>query len=200
MIRILLAEDQRMIRDLLARLLELEPDLEVVAQVSSGDRVVAAARESRADVALLDIKMPDIDGLSAAEELARTLPACRIVMLTSFSRTGYVQRAIEAGARGFLAKDSPAHELADAIRRVMQGQLVLAPDLAAASLSMRCPLSRREGDVLAAAADGEPVGDLARRLHLSEGTVRNYLSAAIVSTGARNRMEAVRIARQHGWV
>ncbi|MGH8896465.1 MAG: response regulator [Egibacteraceae bacterium] len=201
MIRILLAEDQGMVRGALAALLNLEPDLEVVAQVSSGDRVVPAALDAEPDVALLDIEMPGIDGLAAAKELVRTLPGCKVLMLTTFGRPGYLRRAMEAGALGFLVKDGPPEVLAGAIRRVLAGERVIDPDLAASALSAGPnPLSSRESDVLTAAADGSTIADIATRLLLSEGTVRNYISAGIHKTGARNRIEAAQIARQNGWL
>ncbi|MEV0583918.1 response regulator transcription factor [Nonomuraea sp. NPDC050310] len=201
MIRVLLAEDQGMMRDALALLLGLEPDLEIVARVGAGDEVLAAALEARPDVALLDIEMPGRSGLEVAAELREALPACRVLILTTFGRPGYLRRAMEAGAAGFLVKDGPVEELAAAIRRVLAGEKVVDPALAAAALSAGAsPLTDRERDVLAAAADGATVADIAARLHLSESTVRNYLSAAITKTGTRNRIEAARTARQHGWL
>jgi two-component system, NarL family, response regulator DesR len=200
-IRVLLAEDQGMMRGALALLLDLEPDLEVVAQVSSGDAIVPAALEARPDVALLDIEMPGGDGISAAAELRRRLPACRVLILTTFGRPGYLRRAMEAGASGFLVKDGPVESLAAAVRRVLAGERVVDPDLAAAALAAGPdPLTDRERDVLREAADGSTVADIASRLHLSESTVRNYLSAAITKTGTRNRIEAVRVARDNGWL
>ena len=200
-IRVLLAEDQGMMRGALALLLRLEPDIEVVAEVADGDSVVSTAVRERPDVALLDIEMPGIDGLTAAAELRRRLPGCKILILTTFGRPGYLRRAMEAGASGFLVKDGPVEELAAAIRRVLAGERVVDPALAAAALSAGPnPLTERERDVLAAAADGSTVADIAARLHLSESTVRNYLSAAIGKTGSRNRIEAVRVARQQGWL
>jgi two-component system, NarL family, response regulator DesR len=200
-IRVLLAEDQGMMRGALALLLGLEPDIEVVAEVGDGDSVVSTAVRERPDVALLDIEMPGIDGLTAAAELRRRLPGCKILILTTFGRPGYLRRAMEAGASGFLVKDGPVEELAAAIRRVLAGERVVDPALAAAALSAGPnPLTERERDVLAAAVDGSTVADIAARLHLSESTVRNYLSAAIGKTGSRNRIEAVRVARQQGWL
>ena len=201
MIRILLAEDQGMVRGALASLLGLEPDLEVVAQVASGSDVVEKALEVRPDVALLDIEMPGMDGLRAARELRTHLPACRTVILTTFGRPGYLRRAMEAGASAFLVKDGPADELAVTIRRVLKGERVIDPILAAAALHAGPnPLSARERDVLSAAGDGSTVADIARRLFLSEGTVRNYLSSAIGKTGARNRIEAAQAAEANGWL
>jgi two-component system response regulator DesR len=200
-IRILLAEDQRMVRGALASLLNLEPDLEVVGQVSGGDQVVAEAKRVEPDVALLDIEMPGLDGLSAAEALRLTNPDCRVLILTTFGRPGYLRRAMDAGASGFLVKDGPVELLADAIRRVLAGERVIDPKLAVAALSAGDnPLSPRERDVLRAATDGSTATDIARRLHLSEGTVRNYLSSAIQKTGARNRLEAATTATENGWL
>ncbi|GLV50152.1 DNA-binding response regulator [Thermobispora bispora] len=201
MITVLLAEDQGMMRGALALLLGMEEDIEVVAQVSSGDEVVPAALAARPDVALLDIEMPGRSGLDVAAELRDRLPSCRVLILTTFGRPGYLRRAMEAGARGFLVKDGPVEELADAIRRVLRGELVVDPELAAAALSAGPnPLTEREREVLAAAADGATVADIAARLHLSESTVRNYLSSSIGKTGTRNRIEAARVARHNGWL
>ncbi|MFI0901203.1 response regulator [Streptomyces sp. NPDC020983] len=200
-VRVLLAEDQGMMRGALALLLDLEDDMEVVAQVGAGDQVVAEALAVRPDVALLDIEMPGASGLDAAAELREKLPECRVLILTTFGRPGYLRRAMEAGAAGFLVKDGPVEELAGAIRRVLRGERVIDPALAAAALSAGpSPLTARERDVLNAAADGATVADIAGKLFLSESTVRNYLSAAIGKTGSRNRMEAVRAARQNGWL
>lgn len=199
--RVLLAEDQGMMRGALALLLDLEDDIEVVAQVAAGDRIVAEALEARPDVALLDIELPGRSGLDAAAELRKLLPSCHVLILTTFGRPGYLRRAMEAGAAGFLVKDGPVEDLADAIRRVLRGERVIDPALAAAALSAGpSPLTPREQDVLNAAADGATVADIAARVFLSESTVRNYLSAAIGKTGTRNRMEAVRHARQNGWL
>ncbi|WP_327046282.1 response regulator transcription factor [Microbispora sp. NBC_01189] len=201
MIRVVLAEDQSMVRGALASLLGLEPDIEVVGEAANGDEAVAVAVATRPDIALLDIEMPGRDGIAAAEELRRRVPGCRVVILTTFGRPGYLRRAMEAGAVAFLVKDSPARDLAAAIRRVLRGERVIDPGLAAAALSAGPnPLSPRERDVLSAAADGSTINDIALRLHLSEGTVRNYLSAAIQKTGARNRIEAVRKAQAQGWL
>ncbi|MDI1466174.1 response regulator transcription factor [Catellatospora sp. KI3] len=201
MIRVLLAEDQGMMRGALALLLDLEPDLEVVAQVERGDEVVDAALRTGPDVALLDIEMPGLSGLDAAALLRTRAPQCRVLILTTFGRPGYLRRAMDAGARGFLVKDGPVESLAAAIRRVLAGETVIDPALAAAALSAGpSPLTEREREVLASAADGATVADLAARLHLSESTVRNYLSAAIGKTNTRNRMEAVQAARAAGWL
>ena len=200
-IRLLLADDQELVRRALAALLDLEDDFTVVATVGRGDEVMAAARESAPDVALLDIEMPGIDGLAAAAVLTEQMPACRSVILTTFGRPGYLRRAMEAGARGFVVKDAPAEQLADAIRRVATGERVVDPTLAAETLAHGAsPLSARERDVLVAARDSATVAEIAARLFLSEGTVRNYLSAAIAKTGTRNRIEATRIADVNGWL
>jgi two-component system response regulator DesR len=200
-IRVMLAEDQGMVRGALATLLGLEDDIEVVGEAANGDEAVAVATGARPDVALLDIEMPGRDGLSAAAEIRTAAPDCKIMILTTFGRPGYLRRAMEAGASAFLVKDSPAQELAAAIRRVVAGERVIDPALAAAALSAGPnPLSQRERDVLAAGADGSTIADIATRLHLSEGTVRNYLSAAINKVGARNRIEAVHAAQAQGWL
>ncbi|KJY27185.1 MULTISPECIES: response regulator transcription factor [Streptomyces] len=201
MIRLLLAEDQGMMRGALALLLGLEEDIEVVAQVAAGDEIVPAALEARPDVALLDIELPGRSGLDAAADLRTACPGTRVLILTTFGRPGYLRRAMEAGAAGFLVKDGPVEELAAAVRRVLAGETVIDPSLAAAALSAGPnPLTPREADVLNAAVDGATVADIAARVHLSESTVRNYLSAAIGKTGTRNRMEAVRAARRQGWL
>jgi two-component system, NarL family, response regulator DesR len=201
MIRILIAEDQAMVRGALASLLSLEDDLEVVAEVERGDRVLAAARAHSPDVALLDIEMPGLDGISAARELARELPETRSLILTTFGRPGYLRRALEEGASGFLLKDAHASELAAAIREVAAGGRAVDPALAAAAITEgTSPLTTREQDVLAAAARNGTAAEIAANLHLSEGTVRNYLSAAIRKLGARNRGEAVRMAEEKGWL
>ncbi|MDH6575500.1 response regulator transcription factor [Kitasatospora sp. MAP5-34] len=200
-VRVLLAEDQGMVREALAALLGLEGDIEVVAQVSRGDLVVDAAIQHDVEVAVLDIEMPGMTGIEAAAELRRRRPGTKVVIATTFGRPGYLRRAMEAGADAFLVKDAPAAELAQAIRRVLAGERVIDPTLAAAALADGAnPLTGRERDVLAAAADGAVNADIARRLHLSEGTVRNYLSMAIQKTSARNRTEAVRVAREKGWL
>ncbi|MCL2552225.1 MAG: response regulator transcription factor [Actinomycetia bacterium] len=200
-IRVLLADDQSMVREALATLLGLEDDIEVVAQVARGDEVAAAAREHAPDVALLDIEMPGMTGIEAAAELRRETPDVKVVIVTTFGRPGYLRRAMESGAQAFLVKDAPAAELAEAVRQVLKGHRVIDPTLAAAALAEGAdPLTARERDVLNAAADGAVNAEIARRLLLSEGTVRNYLSTAIQKTGARNRAEAVRIAREKGWL
>ena len=201
MIRVLLAEDQAMMRGALAVLLRLEPDLEVVAEVADGADIVPTALRERPDIALLDIEMPHVSGLDAAEELSRSLPTCQVVIVTTFGRPGYLQRAMASGVRWFLVKDQPAEGLADSIRRVVSGAIVVDPELAGSALrSAVNPLTPRERDVLAAAEDGSTIGDIAGRLFLSESTVRNYLSAAIGKTGTRNKTEAALVARDHGWL
>lgn len=200
-IRLLLADDQELIRRALAVVLDLEDDFEVVASVGRGDEVAAAAKAQQADVALLDIEMPGIDGLAAAAVLAQQVPDCRSLILTTFGRPGYLRRAMESGAYGFVVKDSAPEKLADAIRRVAAGERVVDPSLAAASLAVgSSPLTARERDVLVAAQPGATVAEIATKLCLSEGTVRNYLSSAIAKTGSRNRAEAVRAADQNGWL
>ncbi|MDT7725966.1 MAG: two-component system, NarL family, response regulator DesR [Actinomycetota bacterium] len=200
MIKVLLADDQAMVRGALATVLALEADIDVVAQVGSGDEVLAAARRHRPDVALLDVQMPGKDGLEAAAELYQALPACRIIICTTFGRPGYLSRAMAAGAAGFVVKDAPPEQLVDAVRRVHSGLRVVDPALAAESLANGAsPLTAREHDVLQAAKDGSTVADVARVLHLSEGTVRNHLSSAIGKTGARTRAEAVRLVEDRGW-
>jgi two-component system response regulator DesR len=200
-IRLLLADDQALVRSALAALLELENDFAVVAQVGRGDEVVTAALGARPDVALLDIEMPGVDGIAAATALTRELPSCRVIILTTFGRPGYLRRAMESGAVGFVVKDTEPEQLADAVRRVHRGERVVDPALAAATLAGGAsPLTGRERDVLVAARDGATVADIARRLFLSEGTVRNYLSAAIAKTGTRNRLEAMRVADSRGWL
>jgi two-component system response regulator DesR len=200
-IRILLAEDQAMVRGALTALLQLEDDFEVVAEVSQGDQVLPAALKAQPDIALLDIEMPGSDGLSAAEALHKSLPACRIVILTTFGRSGYLRRAMESGAVGFLLKDAPADQLATAIRRVMAGERVVDPDLALSALSDGDnPLTARERDVLTASLDGASIADIAAQLYLSEGTVRNHLSTAIQKLNVHNRTEAAHLAREKGWL
>ena len=200
-IRVLIAEDQTMVRGALAALLGLEEDIEVVAEASRGDEVVPAALDALPDVALLDIEMPGGDGLSAAAALKASLPSCRVLILTTFGRAGYLRRAMESGALGFLLKDAPSSELATAIRRVVAGERVVDPGLAAAALSEgESPLTEREREVLSASANGATIEEVARKLYLSEGTVRNYLSTAIKKLDARNRVEAARLAERKGWL
>jgi two-component system response regulator DesR len=200
-IRLLLADDQALVRGAMAALLDMEPDLSVVAEVGRGDEVVGAVRRNAVDVALLDVEMPGLDGVAAARELRRAVPGCRVLMVTTFGRAGYLRQAMAAGAGGFIVKDTPARQLADAVRRVHEGLRVVDPALAAQSLAQGdSPLTDREADVLRSARDGGTVADIARDLHLSEGTVRNHLSSAIGKTGARTRAEAVRLALDNGWL
>jgi two-component system, NarL family, response regulator DesR len=200
-IRVLLADDQALVRGAMASMLGLEPDIEVVAQVSSGEEVVPAARDAKPDVALLDVQMPGMDGISAAAELHRALPTCRIVVCTTFGRPGYLSRAMAAGAVGFVVKDAPPETLVDAVRRVHAGLRVVDPALAAESLATgQSPLTDRERDVLRVASSGGTIADVARILSLSQGTVRNHLSSAIGKTGARTRAEAARVAEDRGWL
>jgi two-component system response regulator DesR len=201
MIRVLIAEDQAMVRGALAALLRLEGDIEVVAEVDRGDAVLPSAQSTQPDVALLDIELPGGDGLTAATQLRAAMPSCRVMMLTTFGRVGYLRRAMDGGAVGFLLKDGPAGELASAIRRAMNGERVVDPDLALSALSQGTnPLTPRERQVLGAALSGSTVAEMAERLFLSEGTVRNHLSVAIHKVGAKNRVQAARIAEERGWL
>lgn len=201
MIRLLLADDQDLVRGALAALLSLEPDLEVVAETGRGDNVVALAEAEAVDVALLDIEMPGATGIEAAAALRDALPHVRVLIVTTFGRPGYLRRAMDAGASGFVVKDTPAEQLAEAVRRVQAGGRVIDPQLAAESLSVgESPLTDREREVLCVAEDGASVRAIAKALHLSEGTVRNHLSAAIGKTGAANRTEAAHIAAANGWL
>jgi two-component system response regulator DesR len=200
-IRLLVADDQDLVRQALCALLALQADFEVVAQVGRGDEVVAAVLAHQPDVALLDIEMPGLDGLAAAAVVTTQAPDCKVVILTTFGRAGYLRRAMDAGAAGFVVKDARAEVLADAIRRVVQGEKVVDPALAVATLTVgESPLTARERDVLIVARDGSTVVEIAGKLYLSEGTVRNYLSNAIAKTRTRNRMEAVRVADERGWL
>jgi two-component system response regulator DesR len=200
-IRLLIADDQALVRGALATLLSLEPDIEVVAEAATGREAVDLAVEHAPDVAMLDVEMPELDGISAAAELHARLPGCRILMVTTFGRPGYLRRALQAGAIGFVVKDTPAKELAKAVRVVAGGGRVVDPALAAETLtSGDSPLTDREAQLLAVARIGGTIADIARSLHLSEGTVRNYLSSAMGKTGARTRAEAVRLAEDNGWL
>ncbi|MFF1828072.1 response regulator transcription factor [Paenarthrobacter sp. NPDC058040] len=200
-IRLVIADDQALVRGALAALLGLEPDIEVVAELGDGTGVAEAVVQHSADVAMLDVEMPGLDGISAAAEVRKAAPSCRVLMVTTFGRPGYLKRAMRAGASGFVVKDTPARQLAEAVRRVNQGLRVVDPALAAESLtSGDSPLTERETEVLRAAADGGTVADIAKAAVLSEGTVRNYLSAAMAKTGGRTRAEAVRIAAGNGWL
>lgn len=192
-------DDQAMVRGALAALLALERDIEVVAQVGSGDDVLPAALEHRPDV--MDVDMPGTDGLSATAQLLRRLPGIRVLVVTTFGRPGFLRRAIQSGAHGFVVKDAPASELAESVRRVHAGLRVIDPALAADSLVLGdSPLTARETEVLQAAADGATVAEVARRVHLTEGTTRNHLSQAMAKTGAPTRAAAVHIAAERGWI
>jgi two-component system response regulator DesR len=200
-IRLLLADDQALVRGALAALLDLEDDLEVVVEVGSGDAVVPAATEHHPDVALIDVEMPGMDGIEATKALKAALPQTRVLIVTTFGRPGFLRRALQAGADGFVVKDTPARQLAEAVRRVHAGLRVVDPGLAADSLvTGESPLTTRETDVLRAARGGAAAAAIAGSLFLSEGTVRNHLSSAIGKTGASNRGEAVRIAETNGWL
>ena len=201
MIRVLVAEDMRILRDTLVAVLNLEGDLEVVAEVASGDRIVPAALEHAPDVAVVDIDLPAVDGLTAAAELHRELPACRILVLTGLGQPGHLRRAVAAHASGFMLKDAPSEELVAAVRQVAAGGRVFDPKLAVAALETADnPLSAREAEVLKRHADGASAAEIAADLYLSYGTVRNYLASAVTKLGARNRVDAVRIAREAGWL
>lgn len=200
-IRVLIADDQALVRGALAALLDLEHDIEVVAEVGRGDDVVSAAVDSRPDVCILDIEMPGIDGIEATAAVVDRLPGCRVLIVTTFGRPGYLKRALAAGASGFVVKDTPARQLADAVRRVHSGLRVIDPALATSSLvEGDNRLTERERDVLRLALTGATVAGIAGRLHLSQGTVRNYLSSAIGKTGATTRYEAARVAQERGWL
>ncbi|MDP9845335.1 response regulator transcription factor [Streptosporangium lutulentum] len=201
MISVLLAEDMHMIRAALSALLRLEPDIEVVAEVTRGDEIVPAALRSRPDVAVLDIDLPGVDGITASVELREKLPGCRVLVLTAMGQPGQVRRALNSGIEAFLVKDAPGDRLADAIRRTARGLRVLDPELVAAAVEYGAsPLTLREATVLKEAARGAPAEEISRRLHLSTGTVRNYLTGAITKTGARNKIDAIRIAQDAGWI
>jgi two-component system response regulator DesR len=200
-IRVLLAEDQTMLRGALAALLEMEPDLHVVAQAVNGREAERLTRELKPDVAVTDIEMPEWTGLEFATSLKESGSKTRVIILTTFARPGYLRRALEAGARGYLLKDRPASELAEAIRRVHAGLRAVDPELAAEAWSAEAdPLNDRERQILQRAGDGRSSAEIAAELRLSEGTVRNYLSEAMAKLGAANRVDAARIARQRGWL
>lgn len=200
-IRVLLADDQALVRGALAALLNLEPDIDVVGEAGDGAEAVALTATLAPDVVLLDVDMPVKDGIAACVEITRRVPGIRVLMVTTFGRPGYLRRAMQAGASGFVVKDTPARQLADAVRRVASGLRVVDPSLAAESLTAgESPLTDRETDVLREAAGGATVASIARNLFLSEGTVRNYLSSAIGKTGAATRAEAARIAEDSGWL
>lgn len=201
LIRVLLADDQAMVRGALAALLDLEPDIEVVSEVGRGDEVAPAAIAHRPDVCVLDIEMPGMDGIDATAAALKALPTSRVLIVTTFGRPGYLKRALAAGASGFVVKDTPARQLADAVRRVHAGLRVIDPALATSSLiDGDNPLTEREHDVLRGALTGATIAEIANRLHLSQGTVRNYLSSAIGKTGSTTRYEAARVAQERGWL
>ncbi|RIQ15750.1 response regulator transcription factor [Jiangella rhizosphaerae] len=201
MVRVLVAEDMRILRDTLVALLDLEDDLEVVAEVGSGDEIVPAALEHRPDVAVLDIDLPGVDGITAAAELHERLPECRTLILTGLGRPGALRRALAAHASGFMVKDAPAPELVDAVRRVAAGERVVDPNVALAAVETADnPLSPREAEVLERHAAGASAAEIAAEMYLSYGTVRNYLASAVTKLGARNRVDAARIAREAGWL
>jgi len=201
MIKVLIAEDMHMIRGALVALLSLEEDMQVVAELERGDLIVPTALATQPDVAVVDIDLPGLDGLTAAEQLHQRLPECRTLVLTGLSQPGNLLRALKVHVRGFIVKDAPAETLADGIRRVSRGERVLDPELVAAPLETgSSPLTPREADVLRAAEDGIPTEQIAVRLSLSPATVRNYLSNAISKIGGRNRIDAIRIARDAGWL
>jgi two-component system response regulator DesR len=201
MIRILIAEDQAMVRGALASLLALEDDLDVVAEVARGDEVLAAVHACAPDVALLDIEMPGANGLEVCEQLSAAAPEIRVLILTTFGRPGYLLRAMQGGAAGFLLKDAPAPELAEAIRRAVAGERIVDPALAAAALREGAnPLTAREREVLSIARREGTIAELAAALHLSHGTTRNHLSAIMRKLGASSRIEAIGIAERQGWL
>lgn len=200
MIRVLLAEDQALVLGALSALLSLEGDLDVVGTAADGETALRLACELRPDVLVTDIEMPRLSGLDVAGRLRETCPEVRVVIVTTFARAGYLRRALEVGARGYLLKDAPAADLADAIRRVHAGGRAIDPTLAAEAWGDRSPLTDRERQVLREAETGASTADIARTLRLSEGTVRNYLSEAIGKLGAGNRVEAARQAREQGWL
>jgi two-component system response regulator DesR len=200
MIRVLIAEDMRILRDTLVSLLELEDDLQVVAELTTGVDIVPAALRHQPDVAILDIDLPGVDGLTAAAELHQRLPECRTLILTGLGRPGTLRRALAAHVSGFLTKDAPSKELVDAIRRVAAGERVIDPKLALDALESDNPLSPREAEVLKRHAVGASAAEIAAEMHLSYGTVRNYLASAVTKLGARNRVDAARIAEEAGWL
>jgi two-component system response regulator DesR len=201
MVRVLVAEDMQILRDTLVAVLDLEDDLEIVGEVASGDRLVSAALALRPDVAVVDIDLPGVDGLTAAAALRDRLPACRVLILTALAVPSNLRRALDAQVAGFLGKDAPSQDLIAAVRRVAAGERVIDPRLAVAALEVRhSPLSAREAEILRHYSDGRDPADIAAELHLSYGTVRNYLASAVTKLGARNRVDAIRVARESGWL
>jgi two-component system response regulator DesR len=201
MVRVLIAEDMRILRDTLVALFELEDDLQVVAELASGDHIVVKALHHQPDVAVIDIDLPGIDGLTAAAELHRQLPQCRTLILTALGKPGTLRRALEAHVSGFMVKDAPAPDLVDAVRRVAAGERVIDPQLALAALEADGnPLSPREAEILRRHAAGASAAEIADEIHLAYGTVRNYLASAVTKLGARNRVDAARIADEAGWL
>jgi len=200
-VRVLVAEDMQILRDTLVAVLSLEDDLEVVGEVSTGDAVVSAATALRPDVAVVDIDLPAVDGLTAAALLRERLPECRVLILTALAVPANLRRALAVQVAGFLGKDAPSQELIAAVRRVAAGERVIDPRLAVAALEVpQNPLSPREAEILARFAEGRDPSDIAAELHLSYGTVRNYLASAVTKLGARNRVDAIRLAQQSGWL
>ncbi|SFB25297.1 two component transcriptional regulator, LuxR family [Amycolatopsis marina] len=200
-IKVLLAEDMHMVRGALVALLDLEHDIEVVAEVASGNEILPAAHKHQPDVAIIDIDLPGIDGLTAAGELHESLPRCRTLILTSLGRPGTVRRALDARVNGFMLKDAPPEKLANAVRQVAVGRRVIDSELALAAWDTDvCPLTTRETEILRLLAAGRDVGDVAAQLFLSPGTVRNYLTTAVTKLNARNRVDAIRIATEAGWI
>mgnify|MGYP005841551563 FL=1 len=200
MIKVFLAEDQTLLLGALARLLELEADIKLVGQASDGDSAQQFISARQPDIVLSDIEMPGLTGLELAEWLQHDHPDVKVVILTTFARPGYLRRALEAGVRGYLLKDTPAGELANALRRIQRGDRVIDPELALTAFAAKNPLTERERQVLRLAGQGISNADIGRQLHLAEGTVRNYLSEAISKLDANNRIEAYRIARDQGWL
>jgi len=200
-IRVLLAEDMHMVRGALVALLELEADIEVVAELASGDEILPTARTVQPDVAIIDIDLPGKDGITAATEINTELPSCRILILTSLGRPGAVRRALDARVHGFMLKDAPPEKLANAVRQISVGRRVIDSELALTAWDTEdCPLATREIEILRLAADGQDAAGIAAHLFLSPGTVRNYLTSAVTKLNARNRVDAIRIAKEAGWL
>lgn len=200
MIRILIAEDQRLLRGALASLLEMEDDMEVVGQAGDGQEALAQINLLKPDVCLLDIEMPVMTGLEVAEQLKAQLPTCKVIILTTFARPGYFERAVKAGVKGYLLKDEPSEKLAESIRRVRDGYREVSPELVFGSFQQENPLTDREREILQLIAEGKTANEIAGLLHLSHGTVRNYISETLNKLSAKNRIEAISIAEQNGWV